>query len=43
MWETVATLTPARAFAAADVLTSDAMPGVAVALGPIFARALADL
>ena len=38
-----ATLTPARAFAAADVLTSDAMPGVAVALGPIFARALADL
>ncbi len=36
-------LTPARVFTGDDVLVSDAMPGVAVALGPIFARALADL
>ena len=32
-------LTPVRTFNAADTLTSDAMPGVAVELGPIFARA----
>ena len=31
---------PARVFGADDVLTLDGMPGVSVALGPIFARAL---
>ena len=36
-------LTPARVFTGDDVLVSDAMPGVAIELGPIFARALADL
>ena len=30
---------PQRVFSAADTLTSDAMPGVAVALGAVFARA----
>ena len=30
--------TPVAAFTAGDTLTSDAMPGVAVELGPIFAR-----
>ena len=34
-------LTPARVFTAEDTLTFDAMPGVAVALGPLFARAQA--
>lgn len=34
-------LAPVRTFAAGDVLTSDAMPGVAIELGPIFARAQA--
>ena len=34
-------LTPARVFTAEDTLTFDAMPGVAVALGPVFARAQA--
>ena len=32
---------PIRTFAASDTLTSDAMPGVAIDLSPIFARALA--
>ena len=32
---------PAQTFAASDTLTSAAMPGVAIDLGPIFARALA--
>ena len=32
---------PARVFAAADTLTLEAMPGVAVPLAPLFARALA--
>ena len=32
---------PQRVFSAADTLTSDAMPGVVVALGPLFARAQA--
>ena len=36
-----ATLTPARTFGAGDTLTSDAMPGVAIELGAIFARAQA--
>ncbi len=31
---------PVRTFAASDTLTSDAMPGVAVDLGPIFNRAV---
>ena len=34
-------LTPARVFTAEDTLTFDAMPGVAVALEPLFARAQA--
>ena len=34
-------LTPVQTFAAADTLTSDAMPGVSIELGPIFARAQA--
>ena len=34
-------LTPARVFTTEDTLTFDAMPGVAVALGPLFARAQA--
>ena len=34
-------LTPARVFTAEDTLTFDAMPGVAVVLGPLFARAQA--
>lgn len=34
-------LTPVRTFAGGDTLTSDTMPGVAVDLGPIFARAQA--
>ena len=34
-------LTPARVFTAEDTLTFDAMPGVAVALGQLFARAQA--
>ena len=34
-------LTPVAAFTAGDTLTSDAMPGVAVDLGPLFARAQA--
>ena len=33
-------LTPARVFTVADVPVSDAMPGVAIEPGPIFARAL---
>ena len=33
-------VTPARVFGADDTLTLDGMPGVAVPLGPIFARAL---
>ena len=33
------TFAPGRTFAASDTLTSDAMPGVAVDLAPIFARA----
>ena len=33
------TSTPVRTFAAADTLTSEAMPGVAIDLAPIFARA----
>jgi Uma2 family endonuclease len=32
------TFTPVRTFAASDTLTSDAMPGVAIDLAPIFAR-----
>ena len=32
---------PVRTLTAGDVLTSDAMPGVAIELGPIFARAQA--
>ena len=32
------TSTPVRTFAASDTLTSDAMPGVAIDLAPIFAR-----
>ncbi len=32
---------PVRVFGASDTLTSDAIPGVTVDLGPIFARALA--
>ena len=35
------TLTPARTFGPGDTLTSDAMPGVSIELGPIFARAQA--
>ena len=35
------TFAPIRTFAASDTLTSDAMPGVAIDLSPIFARALA--
>ncbi len=35
------TFAPVRTFAASDTLTSDAMPGVAIDLAPIFARALA--
>ncbi len=34
-------LTPLRVFTVQDTLLSEAMPGVAVELGPIFARALA--
>ena len=34
-------MTPVAIFTAGDTLTSDAMPGVAVDLGPIFARAQA--
>ena len=34
------TLAPARTFGADDALTLDGMPGVSVALAPIFARAL---
>ena len=34
-------MAPARVFTAEDTLTFDAMPGVAVALGPLFARAQA--
>ena len=34
-------LAPTRVFPAEDTLTFDAMPGVAVALGPLFARAQA--
>ena len=33
------TFAPVRTFAASDTLTSDAMPGVAIDLAPIFARA----
>ena len=33
---------PSRTFAAADALTLNAMPGVAIPLAPIFARALAS-
>lgn len=33
------TFAPVRTFAASDTLTSDAMPGVAVNLAPVFARA----
>ena len=33
-------IAPARVFGADDTLTLDGMPGVSVALGPIFARAL---
>lgn len=33
-------IAPARVFGADDILTLDGMPGVSVALGPIFARAL---
>ncbi len=33
------TFTPVRTFTASDTLTSDAMPGVAIDLAPIFARA----
>ena len=36
------TFVPIRTFAAIDTLTSDAMPGVAIDLAPIFARALAS-
>lgn len=36
------TFAPIRTFAATDTLTSDAMPGVAIDLAPIFARALAS-
>ena len=32
------TFAPTRTFAASDILTSDAMPGVAIHLAPIFAR-----
>ena len=34
-------LAPVRVFSASDTLTSDAMPGVALDLGPIFSRASA--
>ena len=34
-------MTPVAVFAAEDTLTSEAMPGVAIELAPIFARALA--
>ncbi len=33
-------MTPVVVFAAADILTSEAMPGVAIELAPIFARAV---
>lgn len=33
-------MTPVAVFAAADILTSEAMPGVAIELAPIFARAV---
>ena len=32
------TMTPVQVYAANDILTSEAMPGVAIDLGPIFAR-----